>query len=82
VNKILSNISVHQKKTSIIPKIKMMSDFTVNKLEMTTEEDKQNIEAIKQKLRSIDQHNVKGRERGHQKIIQSFIVEGNEAGEK
>jgi hypothetical protein len=38
----------------IIPKIKMMADFTVAKLGLTSEEDKANIEAIKQKLRSID----------------------------
>jgi hypothetical protein len=55
IHKQLKNISVQQKKTSIIPRIKMMSDFTVNKLGMNTDEDKQNIEAIKAKLRSIDQ---------------------------
>ena len=55
IHKQLKNISVNQKKTSIVPRIKMMSDFTVNKLGMYTDEDKQNIEAIKSKLRSIDQ---------------------------
>lgn len=35
----------------------MMADFTVAKLGLTSEEDKANIEAIKQKLRSIDQIN-------------------------
>jgi len=37
----------------------MMTDFTINKLGMTTDEDKQNIEAIKSKLRSIDQQSIK-----------------------
>lgn len=35
----------------------MMADFTVAKLGLTSEEDKANIEAIKQKLRSLDQAN-------------------------
>jgi len=40
----------------------MMADFTVAKLGLTSEEDKANIEAIKTKLRSIEQTN-KERER-------------------
>ena len=35
----------------------MMADFTVAKLGLTSEEDKANIEAVKQKLRSIDLNN-------------------------
>ena len=67
IKKLLKNISVHQKKTSIIPKIKMMTDFTINKLGMNTDEDKQNIDAIKSKLRSIDQAAFK------QKVVQKGL---------
>ena len=45
----------------------MMTDFTINKLGMNTDEDKQNIDAIKSKLRSIDQAAFK------QKVVQKGL---------
>lgn len=57
-----------ERKAAIIPKIKMMADFTVAKLGLTSEEDKANIEAIKAKLKSIDQAN-KEREKGIEKFV-------------
>lgn len=33
-----------------MPKIKMMSDYTIKKLDMNSREDQENIEAIKNKL--------------------------------
>jgi hypothetical protein len=37
----------------------MMSDYTVKKLELNTKEDNENIEAIKQKLQTLDLANKK-----------------------
>ena len=50
------------RKQIILPKIKLMQDFTFTKLQMNTAEDLENIEALKDKLQSIDQAEQKNRE--------------------
>ena len=61
VFKMLQKIPISERKTKVIPKIKQMADFCVNKLEMTTDEDYQRIQTVKRKLRSIDQNELKNK---------------------
>lgn len=56
-----------------MPKIKMMSDYTIKKLDMNSREDQENIEAIKNKLQSIDQNEQKNR--AAEKGLGNFVVE-------
>jgi hypothetical protein len=55
VKQILDRIPYQMRKQIILPKIKMMQDFTFKKLQMNTAEDLQNIEVLKEKMQSIDQ---------------------------
>lgn len=58
VNNILVNKTLGEKKTKVVPKLKKMSDFVVNKLNLVNPEDKKQIELVKKKLQSIDLTNV------------------------
>ena len=54
IDNILKDKSVAERKQTVIPKIKKMSEFTSNKLEMKSELDQQQIMNVKKKLKSID----------------------------
>ena len=48
--KLVKKQTINQRKKTIMPKIKKMSDFASNKLLLTSKEDRKNIEAVKRKL--------------------------------
>ena len=50
----LKNMSVMEKKAKIVPKIKKLQDFVLQKLELDSEQDRENIEQLKNRLQSID----------------------------
>ena len=58
-----------------------MADFTVAKLGLTSDEDKANIEAIKQKLRSIDLNNKERENKANHYTTESPFHQG-EASER
>lgn len=71
-----------------MPKIKKMSDFASGKLQMTTNEDRANIEAVKKKLQSINQDDIKDRiiQKGMTRVVmeeylhkENFTVDGQRA---
>lgn len=47
-------MSLQEKKNKIIPKIKKMEDFAVQKLDLTSQEARDNIDTIKARLQDID----------------------------
>jgi hypothetical protein len=61
VQKIVDRIPFQMRKQIILPKIKMMQDYTFKKLEMNNPEDLKNIAILKEKMQSIDQAEVKNR---------------------
>ena len=54
VMQILNSKSITERKETVIPKIKKMSEFTANKLDMKSEQDLAAIANVKKKLKSID----------------------------
>jgi len=54
VMQILNSKSINERKETVIPKIKKMSEFTTNKLDMKSEQDQMQIANVKKKLKSID----------------------------
>ena len=58
---ILKDTTVWDRKKHILKKLKNLGDFVTNKLNMTGKKDVNNIQAMKEKLRSIDQIEVKKR---------------------
>jgi hypothetical protein len=65
-----------QRKSKVIPKLKLLSDFTSKKLEMTNDEDQANIDAIKQKMQSIDTNQKKKNDfTSKSKVMGTFVVE-------
>lgn len=54
VMQILNSKSITERKETVIPKIKKMSEFTANKLDMKSEQDLAQIANVKKKLKSID----------------------------
>ena len=52
-NRVLYATSIADKKQKVIPKLKRMSQFAINKLNLTTDFDTQNIEAMKAKLAKV-----------------------------
>ena len=50
VNNILVNKTLGEKKTKVVPKLKKMSEFVVNKLNLVAPEDKKQIDLVKKKL--------------------------------
>ena len=61
VMQILNSKSVNERKETVIPKIKKMSEFTTNKLDMKSEQDQAQIANVKKKLKSIDQAELKNK---------------------
>jgi len=72
IQEIMDRIPYQMRKQIILPKIKLMQDFTFTKLQMNTAEDLENIEALKDKLQSIDQAEQKNREL--QKGLGNFVA--------
>ena len=58
---ILNSKSINERKETVIPKIKKMSEFTTNKLDMKSEQDQAQIANVKKKLKSIDQAELKNK---------------------
>lgn len=75
VNNILVNKTLGEKKQKVVPKLKKMSDFVVNKLNLVTPEDKKQIELVKKKLQSIDLTNVNSKMQIKQKGMGNFVLE-------
>ena len=73
VLKMLQKIPISERKQKVIPKIKQMADFCVNKLDMTTDEDYQRIQTVKRKMRSIDQNELKNK--ALKNGLGTFVVE-------
>ena len=61
VMQILNSKSINERKETVIPKIKKMSEFTTNKLDMKSEQDQAQIANVKKKLKSIDQAELKNK---------------------
>lgn len=61
VMQILNSKSINERKETVIPKIKKMSEFTTNKLDMKSEQDQMQIANVKKKLKSIDQAELKNK---------------------
>jgi hypothetical protein len=61
VMQILNSKSITERKETVIPKIKKMSEFTANKLDMKSEQDLAQIANVKKKLKSIDQTELKAK---------------------
>jgi len=54
IMEILKDTSVWDRKNKIQPKVKKLTDFVEQKLDLTTKADRENIELMKEKLRSVD----------------------------
>lgn len=73
IQEIMERIPFQMRKQIILPKIKLLQDSTYKILEMNSPEDLENIEALKEKLQSIDQAEQKNREL--QKGLGNFVVQ-------
>ena len=69
----LEGTSLQERHEKILPKIKRMSDYALSKMNLHGEDDRENIDLVRQKLQSIDQAELK--RRVFEKGIGEFVLE-------
>lgn len=80
VHELLEGTTLPERQQLILPKIKKMSDYTLSKLNLTSEDDQKMIEVVRQKLQSIDQVELKRRifEKGiNEFALEQYMIKNN-----